>query len=475
MVGFRRLVNVGEIHSGVTTTSQAVPSVDPSAAKTVGCTAVVGLQWGDEGKGKIVDRLAAEHDAVVRYNGGANAGHTIVVGGERHALHLVPSGILHAGKAAIIGNGVVVDPSQLLKELEMLEGRGVSLDGLVLSDRAQVVLPYHKAEDGLREELLKRGEAGERVGVGTSQEIGTTRRGIGPAYADKVTRATGVRVGDLLRPDALRQKVRTACRMKNALFAGLASSVGIEWSPFDEDAIVSEALGWGEALRPRIADTVYLLHGLRSEGRRVLFEGANATLLDVDHGTYPYVTSSNASVLGIPAGSGMPPHAITRVVGVLKAYSTRVGGGPMPTELDDATGERIRERGREFGTTTGRPRRCGWLDLVAVRYSAMINGVTELSVMLLDVLGGFDELKICTSYRIDGRETERFVPDASDLSRVEPVYETLTGFGEEVAGSRSFGELPPGARAYVDRIAEYVGVPVRTVSVGPERSQTVTD
>jgi len=437
------------------------------------CTAVVGLQWGDEGKGKLVDILASENDVVVRYNGGANAGHSVVVGGERFALHLVPSGILAPGARSVIGNGVVVDPVRLLEEIDALEARGVETSGLFVSDRAHVVREYHKSEDGLREELLRAGQAGERIGAGTSQEIGTTRRGIGPCYADKVTRATGVRVGDLLRPDALRRKVELACRMKHALFEGLASSAGVSWQPFDAGAIVEAGLAHGERLRARITDTTYLLHDAIAAGERVLFEGANATLLDVDHGTYPYVTSSNSCVLGAGPGSGVPGHALGRVVGVLKAYSTRVGGGPMPTELEGATGDRIRDRGHEYGTTTGRPRRVGWLDLVALRYACMVNGVTELAIMLLDVLAGFDELRVCTAYEIDGAQTERFTPDSADLSRVTPVYETLPGFGEEITGVTDLGELPAGARAYVSRIESHLGVPVRWISVGPDRGQTI--
>ena len=437
------------------------------------CTAVVGLQWGDEGKGKLVDLLAPRHDVVVRYNGGANAGHSVVVNDERFALHLVPSGILAPGATTVIGNGVVVDPARLLEEISGLESRGVDTSGLKLSDRAHVVLEYHKAEDGLREDLLARSAAGPRVGAGTSQEIGTTRRGIGPCYADKVTRATGVRVGDLLRPDALRRKVELACTMKNALFAGLAESNGIEWAPFDPDAIVRTALGYGEHLKSRITDTTYLVHDALAENKRVLFEGANATLLDVDHGTYPFVTSSNACVLGAGPGSGVPGHQIDRVIGVMKAYSTRVGGGPMPTELHDATGERIRERGREFGTTTGRPRRVGWLDLVALRYACMINGVSEVAIMLLDVLAGFDTLRLCTAYEIDGVRTDRFTPDAEDLGRVTPIFEEVDGFGQEITGVTTLDELPAGARAYVERIEAFLGVRAGLISVGPDRAQTI--
>ena len=444
-----------------------MPNSDPQAS------AVVGLQWGDEGKGKLVDLLAPRHDIVVRYNGGANAGHSVVVNGERFALHLVPSGILAPGVSTVIGNGVVVDAARLLEEIAGLEARGVDTSGLTVSDRAHVVLDYHKAEDGLREDLLAKGAAGERVGAGTHQEIGTTRRGIGPCYADKVTRATGVRVGDLVRPEVLRRKIELACTMKNALFAGLAESNGLAWTPFDPDAIVASALASGEQLRERIADTTYLVHDALGSGKRVLFEGANASLLDVDHGTYPFVTSSNACVLGVGPGSGVPGHRIDRVIGVMKAYSTRVGGGPMPTQLDDETGDRIRERGREFGTTTGRPRRVGWLDLVALRYTCMINGVSEVAIMLLDVLAGFDSLRVCTAYEIDGERTDRFMPDAEDLARVTPVFEEIDGFRDEITGITELGDLPSGARAYVDRIESFLGVGASLISVGPDRSQTI--
>lgn len=430
-----------------------------------GSSVVVGLQWGDEGKGKLVDRLGASHDAVVRYNGGANAGHTVVVGGEKYALHLVPSGILSPGTRAVIGNGVVVDPSVLLREIEGLRARGVDTSGLVVSDRAHVVLGYHKDEDNLREALLTAG--------GGSGAIGTTKRGIGPAYADKVQRSTGVRVGDLLRPEFLREKIERACLYKSAQTAEICRRLGVEAAEFDPDTVFEEALGFGRALAPMVDDTVYLLHDMLRDGKRLLFEGANATLLDVDHGTYPYVTSSNASALGIHAGSGVPAREVGRVVGVMKAYSTRVGSGPLPTELINEIGDRIRERGREYGTTTGRPRRVGWLDLVAVRYAAMINGATELAVTLLDVLAGFDELRICTAYEVGGERTERFVPDGAVLAGVTPVYETIPGFGEEIGACRGLDELPGAARAYLERIEAFVGVPVRTVGVGPERTQTI--
>ncbi|MEQ8770908.1 MAG: adenylosuccinate synthase [Phycisphaerales bacterium] len=438
-------------------------------------SAVVGLQWGDEGKGKLVDLLAPEHDAVVRYNGGANAGHTVVVGGEKYALHLVPSGILAPNALAVIGNGVVVDPARLLEELDGLQKRGVDVSRLVISDRAHVVVDYHKAEDELRETLLGRAashgaqEAGPKKAVSA---IGTTKRGIGPAYADKVTRAHAIRIGDLLRPDVLASKLELACELKNALFRTLAAE-GVEPPRFDAGELATSLGAIGEKLRPMVRDTSYLLHDLLDEGKRVLFEGANATMLDVDHGTFPYVTSSNASALGIGPGTGVPPQRIGRIIGVVKAYSTRVGGGPMPTELYDDLGDRIRTRGNEFGTTTGRPRRVGWLDLVAVRYAAMVSGVTEICVTLLDVLDDLDELKVCTGYTVGGTVTDRFIPDGFDLAAAEPVYETVAGFGGPVGDVRDGDELPAGARAYLGLIERAVGVPVRTVSVGPDREQTI--
>jgi adenylosuccinate synthase len=440
----------------------------------VPATAVVGLQWGDEGKGKLVDLLAAEHDAVVRYNGGANAGHSVVVGGQRFALHLVPSGVLHPGVASVIGNGVVVDPERLLEELDGLASRGVDTSALVVSDRAHVVMPYHKAEDALREELLSRGvrEPASDGPKGAISAIGTTRRGIGPAYADKVQRASAVRVGDLVRPAILKSKLELACSLKNALFTTMQA--GADAPRFEPAELLAWATALGERLRPRITDTTYLLHDLLVAGKRVLFEGANATMLDVDHGTFPYVTSSNASALGIGPGSGVPPQRVGRIIGVVKAYSTRVGGGPMPTELFDAVGDGIRQRGREYGTTTGRPRRVGWLDLVQLRYAAMVSGVTEVCVTLFDVLAGIDELKVCTAYRLaGGSRTERFPADGFVLEGATPEFETLAGFSEDLGGARTMGELPPAARAYLDRIERAVGVPVRTVSVGPDRAQTI--
>lgn len=434
-------------------------------------SAVVGLQWGDEGKGKLVDLLASEFDAVVRYNGGANAGHSVVVGGDRYALHLVPSGILSPGVLAVVGNGVVVDPERLLEEIKTLSERGVDTSAMVISDRAHVVMPYHKAEDALREELLS--PAADSGPLQTKQvvsAIGTTRRGIGPAYADKVQRATAIRIGDLLNPEILRTKLEMICTLKNSIFSALHPG---EPEQFDAYELTEQFSALGEQLRPMIKDTAYLLDDLRLAGKSILFEGANATMLDVDHGTFPYVTSSNASALGIGPGSGVPPQAVTRIIGVVKAYCTRVGGGPMPTELFDDVGDAIRTRGREFGTTTGRPRRVGWLDLVALKYAAMISGATELCITLLDVLSGESELKLATSYETPCGKTDRFVADGIALEQVSPVYETMPGFSEDITGARTFDELPANARSYIERIEQFVGVPIRTVSVGPDREQTI--
>lgn len=447
------------------------PSIPPQhVQRTSPCTAVVGLQWGDEGKGKVVDLIAPGFDAVVRYNGGANAGHSVVVKGERYALHLIPSGIMHAGKLAVIGNGVVVDPEVLLKEIDGLASRGVDTSGLIISDRAHVVLPYHKAEDELREGVLSAARAGSSAS--SSQAIGTTKRGIGPAYADKAHRATAVRMMDLSRPEVLRGKVEMACALKNALAKALTPA-GQEPKLFTTYEIIAWATPLGQRLAPMIKDTTYLLHDMLHQGKKVLFEGANAALLDVDHGTHPFVTSSSTTVLGIPSGTGVPGSRIGHVIGVAKAYSTRVGNGPLPTELLNDTGNRIRERGREYGTTTGRPRRVGWLDLVAVRYSAMLNGVSSVAVMLLDVLAGLPELHVCTAYSIDGKTTDRFPADADELSRATPVYQTLPGFGEDISRVTSRAELPEAAKRYVDLIERVVGVPASLVSVGPDRAQSI--
>ena len=431
-------------------------------------TAVVGLQWGDEGKGKIVDVLTADHDVIARYNGGANAGHTVEVAGERYALHLIPSGILYPDKTCVIGNGVVVDPEKLIEEMERLRSRGVAIGArnLLISDRAHVVMPYHKEQDAALEEFLADVAEGERG----SLAIGTTRRGIGPAYADKVSRSTAIRVGDLLDDAYLRDRLRVICRLRSAELAAL----GVRTSPLDPGSLADRYAALGERLRPHIVDSTYALHDALQAGRRILFEGANACLLDIDHGTYPYVTSSNCSTLGIPAGTGVPGDRIGRVLGIMKAYSTRVGAGPFPTELNNSTGERIRERGREFGTTTGRPRRCGWLDLVAVRYSAMVCGATGVACTLFDVLTGFDELRICTRYRLaDGSITDRFIPDAHRLEQATALYETLPGWTETLREVDDRRQLPANAERYLSFVEEHLNLPIDMVSVGPDRRHTL--
>jgi adenylosuccinate synthase len=421
------------------------------------CTCVVGLQWGDEAKGKIVDLLTDQHDFVVRYNGGANAGHTIVHAGRTFKFSLLPSGVLHPELTSVIANGVVVYPPRFLEEVESLRAAGVPVGGnLVLSDHAHVIFPYHLEEERLSE-------------LGPENAIGTTGRGIGPCYQDKVGRVCGVRVGELLHPEHLRQRLQTIVPRKNRLLQALSPQA----HAFDAAALHEEYLGHAEKLRPFIADTTALLHRGLKEGKRVLFEAAQGSLLDVDHGTYPYVTSSNSSPAGVWSGTGVPARQLDRVVGVIKAYSTRVGRGPFPTELTDSIGERIRRTGREYGTVTGRPRRCGWFDAVAARYTAALAGADELAVMLLDVLSELDEISICTAYEVDGQRPDHFPSDSFLLERCRPVYETLPGWRTDVSSVRRKAELPAAARRYVDRLGELLSLPVSIVSVGPDRAQTI--
>ncbi|MEM9083717.1 MAG: adenylosuccinate synthase [Planctomycetota bacterium] len=446
--------------------ASAAPSLPSNDAQ---CRAVVGLQWGDEGKGKVIDLLAGQSDAVVRYNGGANAGHSVVVNGERFALHLIPCGVFHDNTQAIIGNGVVVDPFQLLKEVDGLEQRGISIKNLALSSRAHVVMSYHKDEDALREQVLSSSSVGSpKV---HDQAIGTTKRGIGPAYSDKAARSTAIRVGDLLKPDVLNEKLERVSYFKNKLLASHTSAE--EHEDFAPRVLADRCAEIAERISPLVTDTTYLLHDLLDQGKSLLFEGANATLLDVDHGTYPYVTSSNCSALGIPAGTGVPGSRIRSIVGVAKAYSTRVGAGPFPTELDNEIGDRIRKQGNEFGTTTGRPRRCGWLDLVAVKYSAMVNGIESIGLTLLDVLSGIEELQVCTAYQVDGETTDRFLPDAADLGEVTPVYKTMPGWTEDITEVRTRSGLPTAAQDYLAFIEDFIGKPISVVGVGPDREQVI--
>ncbi|MBN2446287.1 MAG: adenylosuccinate synthase [Phycisphaerae bacterium] len=420
---------------------------------------VVGLQWGDEGKGKIVDLLMAHHDVVVRYGGGANAGHTVVVAGDKFALHQIPSGIIRQEVMCVLANGMVIDPAVLLGEMRGLEERGISPAGrLWVSDRAHVVMPYHRREDALAE-----------AAADQAHKLGTTSRGIGPCYADKVLRYHGIRVGDMLDADRFRAGIARAVAHKNAYFAAVYD----ERSQLDANAITDEYLQFAEQLRPHVCDTAQLVNERISGRSRVLFEGAQGSMLDVDHGTYPYVTSSAPGVGGVVGGSGVSPRTIKSIVGVVKAYATRVGDGPFPTELCDATGETIRTRGREYGTTTGRPRRCGWFDCVAARYAAMLAGPTHLAVLHMDTLTGMGELRICVGYRRDGRILNSFPAGAYDFAGVEPVYESLPGWDEDVSGCRRFADLPAAARQYLAAIQERVGAPILLVGVGPTREQTI--
>ena len=412
---------------------------------------VVGAQWGDEGKGKVVDLYARYADVVARYGGGANAGHTLVVGGEKVVLHLVPSGALHEKTRCVIGPGTVVDPRVLVRELDVLRGRGL-LDRprVLVSERAHVVLPHHIEIDGLREK-----------GDGA---IGTTKRGIGPAYEDKVGRR-GLRVGDLLRPKLFAEKLAANLERWEPFFRALGAN-----EP-DAKATTEEYMALGEKLRPYVADTSRVLCDAIALGQNVLLEGAQGTMLDVDHGTYPYVTSSTVIAGGASAGAGISPRVIDKVVGISKAYTTRVGGGPFPTELHGDVGDRLRAAGAEFGATTGRPRRCGWLDVPALKLAVRINGMTELALTKLDVLRGFDELSICTAYELDGATLDE--PPYEGLERVRPVYETMPGWTEDIASCDSVDALPDRARAYVKRIEELAGCPLGLVSVGADRDATL--
>jgi adenylosuccinate synthase len=424
-------------------------------------TCVVGLQWGDEAKGKIVDLLCDQHDVVVRYQGGANAGHTVVAQGVTYKLSLIPTGILRPGIHCVIGNGVVVHPPALLAEVERLAAQGVDFgDRLHLSDRAHVILPHHIEEERLTEESDQ-----------ASERLGTTRRGIGPCYRDKVGRVHGVRVGDLFHPAAFRDHLGRVVRFKNRLLSALLP----DFTPFDADQVADEYLALAERLRPYVRDTNAWLHEALGQGRRLLFEGAQGSLLDIDHGSYPYVTSSNSSAAGIAPGSGVPTRVIDRWLGIVKAYTTRVGGGPFPTEQDNATGDRIRKQGNEFGTVTGRPRRCGWFDAVAVRYTARLSGATEIAVMLLDVLSGIESLEVAVAYEDEqGRRIRDFPAHLEDLARCRPVYERLPGWSDDLRQARNWTDLPPQARDYVRFLSQQVGVPVAIVSVGPDRSATLT-
>lgn len=421
-------------------------------------TCVIGLQWGDEAKGKLVDLLTPRFDYVVRYLGGANAGHTVVDGDNVYKLHHIPSGILNSNVKNIITGGVVVNPGTILQEIDGLLERGLDLSHLVLSDRSHVVFPWHIEEDRLLNKSTVDGE-----------DIGTTLRGIGPCYRDKVGRSFALRLGDLCRDD-FRQKIDLIVAAKRRALAGLNGRGDVD---LDAEAIFETYAGYGQRLRPHIADTTEILLDGVDADKEMLFEGAQGALLDIDHGTFPFVTSSNSSGLGVASGSGVPGQFVKVNVGVIKCYSTRVGGGPFPTEQDNEYGEAIRQAGNEFGTTTGRPRRCGWFDAVAVRYTARLSGVNLLSVMMVDVLSQLPTIKVCVAYEIDGKQTKTFPSHVDDLRKVKPVYEDLPGWQTDVTGVREISDLPANARQYLDRISELVERPIGVVSVGPDRAQTM--
>ena len=418
---------------------------------------VVGLQWGDEGKGKVVDILAEGSDVVVRYGGGSNAGHTVVIGDSRFALHLLPSGSIREGTVCVIANAVVVDPAVLIGEIDGLADRGIRLDGrLFISENAHVVLDYHKREDQLREESLGK------------QKIGTTIRGIGPCFADKVGRSYAVRMSDFRDLPELEKKLGRIVEYKSKLFAALYGA-----EPMTVDTVVENCRQYAQRLTPFVTDTTEMLHTTIEDGKSILFEGAQGSLLDLDHGTFPYVTSSNSSSLGLPSGCGVPAQMVDKYIGVAKAYTTRVGAGPFPTEQDNDTGRYIREKGHEFGTTTGRPRRCGWFDSVAVAYSVRIGAVDSVAMMHLDTLTGLKELNVCRAYEIDGQEKTFFPANIDRLAKARPVYETLPGWEEDISEATTFGELPPAAQDYIRRIEQIVGTPIEMIGVGPKRSQTI--
>ncbi|MCY7737690.1 adenylosuccinate synthase [Bacillus safensis] len=415
---------------------------------------VVGTQWGDEGKGKITDFLSENAEVIARYQGGNNAGHTIKFDGVTYKLHLIPSGIFYKEKTCVIGNGMVVDPKALVTELAYLHERNVSTDNLRISNRAHVILPYHLKLDEVEE---------ERKGA---NKIGTTKKGIGPAYMDKAARV-GIRVADLLDREVFEEKLARNLEEKNRLLEKMYDTEG-----FKIEDILDEYYEYGQQVKKYVVDTSVVLNDALDEGRRVLFEGAQGVMLDIDQGTYPFVTSSNPVAGGVTIGSGVGPTKIQHVVGVSKAYTTRVGDGPFPTELHDEIGDQIREVGREYGTTTGRPRRVGWFDSVVVRHARRVSGITDLSLNSIDVLTGIEKLKICVAYKLNGEITEEFPASLNELAKCEPVYEEMHGWTEDITGVKNLSELPANARHYLERISQLTGIPLSIFSVGPDRSQT---
>lgn len=424
-------------------------------------TCVIGLQWGDEAKGKLVDLLAPQFDLVVRYQGGANAGHTVVAGDQTYKLHHIPSGILHTQVQNFITPGVVINPSTMLDEIDGLAKRGIHCEkNMRISERAHLVMPWHIAEDKIINSTAVRGES-----------IGTTNRGIGPCYRDKVGRTHAIRMADLIQ-DSRDERIGTVAAQKVELLTKMGATQE-ELDSISPERVIALAADWARRLEGMIGDTTEMLLAACEADKKILFEGAQGALLDIDHGTFPFVTSSNSSGVGVCAGAGVPPRWINHVLGVCKAYSTRVGGGPFPTELDDATGEKIRTLGNEFGTTTGRPRRCGWFDAVALKYTARLSGVTRLALMMMDVLAHFEELKVCVAYELDGKRLETFPAHADQLRRCKPIYETIPGWNQPVDDVRQVSDFPSGALDYVKRIEELVGIPVGVLSVGPDRAQTI--
>lgn len=420
-------------------------------------TAVIGLQWGDEAKGKIVHILADEHDIVVRYQGGNNAGHTVVCEGQTYKLSLLPVGMLRPGVVSVIATGTVINPQVLLAEIDQLRSRNIPVgENLLISDRAHVILPYHVAEDGVLED--NRGQSA----------IGTTRRGIGTCYRDKAGRAHAIRMGDLYHVESFQSRLREIISQKNSYLKALCPT----FEPLDASKVAEEYLGYARLLKPHVTNTTSFLHKSLKAGKKLLFEGAQGSLLDLDHGTFPYVTSSNSGS-GIHTGSGVSERHISRMIGVVKSYTTRVGGGSFPTELNNEIGQHIREVGREFGTVTGRPRRCGWFDAVACGHGALISGVDCIAVTLLDVLSQLDQIQVCTAYEIDGERTTDFPSHVEDLARARAVYKTLPGWKQDISHIRKLADFPREARAYLDTLAELIGQPVQIVSVGPDRVQTI--
>lgn len=416
---------------------------------------VIGAQWGDEGKGKIVDLLSDQADYVARYQGGANAGHTLKFDGQTHILHLIPSGIFHQNTTCVIGNGVVIDPLTLLDEIDMVRQAGTEIgDRLLISESAHVILPYHKSLDKVGEMALG------------GKKIGTTGRGIGPAYVHKIARV-GIRMMDLEDADLLRKKMEVNLGEINARLTAFNAE------PMALDEMYEQMLEAGRKLKPYICNTTSRFHKALAAGRDILLEGAQGTLLDIDHGTYPYVTSSSPTSGGACIGTGIPPTAIDRVMGITKAYCTRVGNGPFPTELEDETGDALRDAGHEFGSTTGRPRRCGWVDLVALRYAIHINGINELAITKLDVLDKFETIRACTAYTLDGEETDEFPLRPEELEKVKPVYKEYKGWQSSIREAGSYDELPAEAREYLEDLSRILDVPVRIVSTGPGRDETI--